>query len=91
MFSALAEPQQHRAKDEHDNNRGADDDGPGKRAGGRGEHRCDGRLCVCKKRGQKRIKTCLQLLSTAKRLFNKQVKSWRLKLTLFLLSINSYK
>lgn len=34
VFSALTEPQQHRAKDEHDSRRNADDDRPGQGAGG---------------------------------------------------------
>lgn len=35
VFSALAEPQQHCAKDEHYSSRYANDDRPGQRAGGR--------------------------------------------------------
>lgn len=35
MFSTLAEPQQHRTKDEHYSSRDADDDRPGEGAGSR--------------------------------------------------------
>lgn len=53
VLSALAEPQQHGAKDEHYSSRDANDDRPGEGAGGRREHWCDGRLRVCKRRGPK--------------------------------------
>lgn len=51
VLSALAEPQQHCAKDEHYSSRDANDDGPGEGAGGWREHGHDGRLRVCKRRG----------------------------------------
>lgn len=54
VLSALAEPQQHGAKDEHYSSGDANDDGPGERAGGWREHRRDGRLCVCKRGGPKK-------------------------------------
>lgn len=54
VFPALAEPQQHRAKDEHYSSRDADDDGPGEGAGGWREHGRDGRLRVYKKRDRER-------------------------------------
>lgn len=49
VLSTLAKPQQRRAKDENYSSRDANDDGPGEGAGGRGENRCHGRLCVCKR------------------------------------------
>lgn len=67
VLSALAEPQQHGAKDEHYSSRDADDDGPGEGAGGRREHRHDGRLRVCKKKKAKtKIRTGLQLSIVAR-------------------------
>lgn len=53
MFSALAEPQQHSAEDEHNSSRDADDDGPRERGGCCREDVCDGRFCICRKRKQK--------------------------------------
>lgn len=71
LFSALTEPQQHRAKDEHNSSGYANDDRPGEGAGGWREHGRDGRLCVCKRRGPEktRIRTNCQLLNVTKRLF----------------------
>lgn len=50
VFSALAEPQQHYAKDEHYYCRDANDDRPGEGAGGLRKHRCYVRLSVCKRK-----------------------------------------
>lgn len=46
VLSALAEPQQHSAKDEDDASRDPDDDRPRERAGRRREDCCQLRLCV---------------------------------------------
>ena len=54
VFPALAEPQQHRAKDEHYSGGNADDDGPGEGAGRWREHGRDGRLRVCEKKERER-------------------------------------
>lgn len=65
MFSALAEPQQHRAKDEHYPSRYANDDRPGEGAGGWREYGCDGRFCVWKRRCQR-----MRRIITKSQLFN---------------------
>lgn len=46
VLSTLAEPEQHRAKDEHYSSRDANDDRPGEGAGGWRKYGRDGRLCV---------------------------------------------
>lgn len=58
VLFALAEPQQHCAKDEHYSSGDANDHGPRERAGGRRKYGFDGRLSVCKKRepGRERSK-----------------------------------
>lgn len=53
VFSALAEPQEHSAKDEHYSSWDPNDDRPGEGAGGWWENGRDGRLRVCRKRGPK--------------------------------------
>lgn len=60
VLSALAEPEQHCAKDEHYSSGDANDDRPGERAVGWWEHGRDGRFGVCK-RGELKIRSLKHL------------------------------
>lgn len=54
VLSTLAEPEQRCSKDEHYSSGDANDDRPGEGAGGLRKYGRDRRMCVCKRRGQRK-------------------------------------